>query len=205
MNRSAKRMHPLVQNLHLGYMRFVFLLICVLSATIYVQAQDLKIIFKNSETQAIIEQARINVFCGNKLIQLETNDSGIIFIPKQLARCKIVADAKGFDTKYNLIVEDSINIIYLVKRNTLLQDVVVTGQPKHILAEKSIYKVNVINTATLRQQAANTLADALATQSNFYTQQDNILGSTINMQGIGGQNIKILMNGVPMNGREMAI
>jgi outer membrane receptor for ferrienterochelin and colicins len=164
---------------------------------------QLSISITDQDTKTPISQAIINAYCTTKLQQFKTDTNGIAQIPMADKNCFFTIEAAGYDTKYNVLfgLQTSINIA-LEKKNTLLQDIVVTGQAKHVLAEKSMYKVNVINTATLRQQAANTLGDALATQNNFFKQQDNILGSTVNMQGIGGQNIKILLNGVPLNGRE---
>ncbi|MFM2191250.1 MAG: hypothetical protein RLZZ118_207 [Bacteroidota bacterium] len=159
-----------------------------------IQAED------NQEPIAI---AKVNAYCANKFTQFSSDSNGNVTISIAFKNCMFSVEAAGYDTKYNIEVGAAKFItIVLERRNTQLQDIVVTGQAKHVLAEKSIYKVNVINAATLRQQAANNLGDALATQNNFFKQNDNILGSSINMQGIGGQNIKILLNGVPMNGRE---
>jgi outer membrane receptor for ferrienterochelin and colicins len=159
-----------------------------------IQAED------NQEPIAI---AKVNAYCANKFTQFSSDSNGNVTVPMAFKNCMFSLEAAGYDTKYNIEVGATKFItIVLERRNTQLQDIVVTGQAKHVLAEKSIYKINVINAATLRQQAANNLGDALATQNNFFKQNDNILGSSINMQGIGGQNIKILLNGVPMNGRE---
>jgi outer membrane receptor for ferrienterochelin and colicins len=154
-------------------------------------------------TTTPITTAIVNKYCGNKLIQKRTDSNGIVQIGNTNGNCVFAVEAPGYDTKYNINFGGKTSIIiFLERKNTLLQDVVVTGQAKHVLAEKSIYKVNVINTALLKQLAANNLGDALVSQNNFFKQQDNVLGSTINMQGIGGQNVKILINGIPMNGRE---
>jgi outer membrane receptor for ferrienterochelin and colicins len=154
-------------------------------------------------TNTPITTAIVNEYCGNKLIQFRVDTNGIVLVDNNNKNCVFAIEAFGYDTKYNINFGSKTTLaIYLERKNTLLQDVVVTGQAKHVLAEKSIYKVNVINTATLKQIAANNLGDALASQNNFFKQQDNVLGSSINMQGIGGQNIKILINGIPVNGRE---
>jgi outer membrane receptor for ferrienterochelin and colicins len=149
-----------------------------------------------------IDQASLTSFCGTSTTQLQSNLFGWIQLLPTDQNCKYSIVAAGYDTKYNVQLKKDTNYIYLERKNTLLQDIVVTGQAKNIIAEKSIYKINVLNTNTLKNIAANNVAEALSTQSNFFLQQDNVLGSTMNMQGIGGQNIKILLNGIPVNGRE---
>jgi outer membrane receptor for ferrienterochelin and colicins len=37
---------------------------------------------------------------------------------------------------------------------------------------------------------------------NQFVSNDNLLGSSLNMGGIGSQNVKILLNGIPVMGRE---
>jgi outer membrane receptor for ferrienterochelin and colicins len=178
-----------------------FTIIAALAGAQQVRTLSMSII--DVDTKLPITTATINAYCTAKLQQFSTDTNGVATIPAADQACFFAIEAPGYDTKYNIIFGAQTQLfIYLDKKNTQLQDIVVTGQAKHVLAEKSMYKVNVINSATLRQQAANNLGDALATQNNFFKQQDNILGSTVNMQGIGGQNIKILVNGVPLNGRE---
>ncbi len=149
-----------------------------------------------------VAEASINSYCNNVTAQFVTNQFGWVKINAIDKSCKFSISASGFDTKYNVLLQKDTTYIFLERKNTMLQDIVVTGQVKNIIAEKSIYKIGVLNTNTLKNIAANNVADAINTQTNFFLQQDNILGSTINMQGIGGQNIKILLNGVPVNGRE---
>ena len=50
-------------------------------------------------------------------------------------------------------------------------------------------------------QAANNLKDLLEKQLNMSVTVDNILGSSVSIQGISGQNVKILIDGVPVIGR----
>merc|ERR1711965_356759 len=49
--------------------------------------------------------------------------------------------------------------------------------------------------------AAVTLKDVLVNQNNIRVAQDNVLGSSMSLQGMSGQNIKILIDGIPVIGR----
>lgn len=94
---------------------------------------------------------------------------------------------------YTLILEPSVSG---------LRDVVVTGQAGPVLAQQSIYKVNTINASQIAKLGAVTLNDVLNFELNNFVNNDNVLGSSVNMGGLSGQNIKILINGIPLTGRE---
>src|SRR5690606_31378648 len=64
----------------------------------------------------------------------------------------------------------------------------------------SVYRI--ISAADIRSQGAVNLQDALRNQIGINIGQDGVLGGTINMQGLSGDNVKILIDGLPVNGRE---
>jgi outer membrane receptor for ferrienterochelin and colicins len=135
--------------------------------------------------------------------QVQSNAQGLCVVAEPLLACSVSVTALGYETQYGLVLaQRSCDTIYCIKKNSQLQELVITGQPQKIAAEKSIYKVFSITEKTLKQQASVTLSDAINNELGFYRQQDNLLGSATNLGGIGGQNIKVLVNGVPVNGRE---
>lgn len=86
---------------------------------------------------------------------------------------------------------------------TPLSEVVVTGQYKPQSVKNSVYQVRVINADQIKMMAPSKLQDVLSTQLNIRFSQDNSTGgSNINMLGLSGQNVKILIDGVPMYGRQ---
>lgn len=87
-------------------------------------------------------------------------------------------------------------------KNERLDDVVITGQYGENSLKKSVYKVKVIDAKRIQQQGAFTLKDVLANEINIRINQDPALGSSMSLQGITGQSIKILVDGVPVIGRE---
>lgn len=88
------------------------------------------------------------------------------------------------------------------ERNLDLDELVVTGQYEVNSLSKSVQKVKVIDAKRIEQQGAFTLQHVLTNELNIRIIQDPILGSGIQLQGIGGNNIKILVDGVPVVGRE---
>ncbi len=83
-----------------------------------------------------------------------------------------------------------------------LNEVVVTGQYAPNTPERAVHKVRVIDAQQFQRMAANNLAEGLRNELNIRLQQDNILGSSLSMQGLGGENVKILIDGVPVIGRQ---
>lgn len=89
------------------------------------------------------------------------------------------------------------------KKIQQLQDVVVTGQYSPQSAKNSVYQVRVISAERIRKQAATKLQDVLNAELNVRFSQDLATGgSGISMLGLSGQYVKILIDGMPMAGRQ---
>lgn len=82
-----------------------------------------------------------------------------------------------------------------------LDQVVVTASFTPQKADKSIYNVKVIDSRKIELKAANNLADVLKDEVNFQVTYDPALGSGLKLKGLSGNNVKILIDGVPVIGR----
>jgi outer membrane receptor for ferrienterochelin and colicins len=65
----------------------------------------------------------------------------------------------------------------------------------------AVYPVKVIDEKVIQQRAVNNLEELLAGETNFRFKSDLIIGSGLQIGGIGSENIKILVDGVPVIGR----
>ena len=88
--------------------------------------------------------------------------------------------------------------INLTPSNTTIEEVVITGQYEPTEIKKSVYKVKILGSKTIQQRGAVNLRDVLAQEMNARIIHDNILGSNIILQGLSGQNVKILQDGIPL-------
>src|SRR5262245_32065041 len=80
-----------------------------------------------------------------------------------------------------------------------LGDVVVTGQYKPQSVKNSVYQVRVINNERIRLSGATNVQQVLNNQLGFRFSNDNTLGTTdVELMGMSGRNVKILLDGVPM-------
>ena len=83
-----------------------------------------------------------------------------------------------------------------------LNQVVVTGQYTANSPEKSIHKIKIIDRKQMDSRGVVNLSDALEFETNLRIGQDNALGSSASVQGISGENVKIMIDGVPVVGRQ---
>jgi outer membrane receptor for ferrienterochelin and colicins len=81
------------------------------------------------------------------------------------------------------------------------EDVVITAQYAPTDSKSAIHKVRVIKSADILKRNANDLGELLSLESNISVSNDLILGSSLSLQGVSGQNIKIMIDGVPVIGR----
>ena len=96
-------------------------------------------------------------------------------------------------------ISDSLN-----KTNTLnktIKEVVITGQLESTSVDNSVHKIRIIDGKTINSGLYHNLADIIQKQLNINLFEDNVLGSSIALQGISGQNVKILIDNVPVIGR----
>ncbi len=80
-----------------------------------------------------------------------------------------------------------------------LEELIVTGQYKPQTLKKSVYQIKVINSERIKQSSATNVQQVLNNQVGFRFAADNTLGTTdVQLMGMSGRNVKILLDGVPM-------
>lgn len=138
---------------------------------------------------------------------LTGNDQGIITLSHSFVDTisyQVTLQGFGFE-KYSQRLSGAeirrLHTIYLVPANVNLNEVVITAQYEPTVAERSVQKIKVIDKEKITQMGAVNLRDVLSNQLNVRLEQDNILGSGMSLQGISGENVKILVDGVPLIGR----
>lgn len=83
-----------------------------------------------------------------------------------------------------------------------LEDVVVTAQYAPTDSRNAIQDIRTIKREVIERRGANNLEQLLQQEPNIRISQDLILGSSLSLGGISGQNVKILLDGVPVIGRQ---
>lgn len=85
---------------------------------------------------------------------------------------------------------------------TSLENVVITAQYAPTDSRNSLHEIRTIDRATIERRGATNLEQLLNQEINIRISQDLVLGSSISMLGIDGQNVKIMIDGVPVIGRQ---
>ncbi|WP_262245456.1 TonB-dependent receptor plug domain-containing protein [Parapedobacter soli] len=84
-------------------------------------------------------------------------------------------------------------------RTKALDEVVVTGQYEPQSIKNSVYRVRTITNDQIRLRASTTVENILNTQLGMRFSNDLTLGETdIQLMGMSGQNVKVLVDGVPL-------
>ena len=135
-----------------------------------------------------------------------SNKLGEITIPEASIQYPVVlwASHLNFTPYVDSLYNNSSNTsaIQLTPAIRTLDEVVVTGQYEPQSAENSVYKIKSINKLQIESRGATNLEDVLSTSMNIRLNNDPSTGSTsLSMQGISGENIKVLIDGVPMTGK----
>ncbi len=130
-----------------------------------------------------------------------SNTKGLATLPVS-GRCTLHIKKLGYVTyTAQTEIQQPVTTIQLQRDNIDMKDVVVTGQAIATTTQQSINTIKVIDRKKIDEMGAVNLRDALTNQLNVRLQQDNVLGSSASIQGVGGQGIKILVDGVPVIGR----
>ncbi|KAF0200579.1 MAG: iron complex outermembrane recepter [Bacteroidetes bacterium] len=107
----------------------------------------------------------------------------------------------GFQAYNDTLFPGKGETISLLPEVFSLDEIVVTAQYNPGSADRSLYRVNVINQLQLRRSAATDLTGLLRNQMNIRFSQDASLGTGMTLQGLSGEHVKILVDGVPVIGR----
>ncbi|MEN8794966.1 MAG: Plug domain-containing protein, partial [Flavobacteriales bacterium] len=132
--------------------------------------------------------------------QTITNGNGLFFIDTAWKEVRLRLKHISYQTKFTSVSAIN-NKVTLYLDQTELTDFVVTGQYAPSSDENTSHKVRVIDSKRIEAQGAVTLQELMEQEMNIRVSQDNVLGASMSVQGLSGENVKILIDGVPVVGR----
>ena len=181
--------------------RFLNLLIIILIPLLVTgQKPQITILDQESGKPIIYANVCFESFDKQKVCMMVTDDQGKIPNPVD-SQALIAVTFVGYRTLRDTVNPGESKTLFLEPAILNMEGVVITGQYTPGRTDKSIYRVKVIGPAEMESQAAVNLQEILATQLNVKMTHDAALGSKMKLQGIGGENVKILVDGVPVIGR----
>ena len=175
-----------------------------LAKSIDLFAQEKSVCVIDSNTGSPVMFANVCIETPGKNIYKVTDQNGRFSYTADYPLV-IVISSIGYKTLRHTLHAGSDSIINLTPALFDLDEVVVTGQMSPRKSDQSIYKVSVINKQQIEQKAATNLTGLLNNELNINLSQDGILGRTLSIRGLDGEHIKILIDGVPVVGRQNGI
>ncbi|MDH5397450.1 MAG: TonB-dependent receptor [Cyclobacteriaceae bacterium] len=82
-----------------------------------------------------------------------------------------------------------------------LEEIVITAQYTPELIKASVYPIKVIDQNEIRARGATNLRELLYHELNLQLEQKSVFGASPEVQGVARENVKILIDGVPVIGR----
>ena len=183
------------------FVKLIGMMVLLLSVgEIFGQQGTIKII--DSKSKEAIPFATV-CFQGLKTVTLKQAVSDMDGkVPNDIKETsKIAITYVGYETLLDTIEPGVSTTLLLIPAVMNMSEFVVTGQFKPEKADKSIYKINVINSRQIERKAATNLTDLLSTESHVRISQGGVMGANLSFMGLTGENVKILVDGVPVIGR----
>ena len=133
-----------------------------------------------------------------------TDNEGEVKVPSfpypMIRKVNLIGFVQHIDTVKT--VSEAVAGIQMKSANVNFDEVTVTGSYIPGYQSNSVYNIDVINSKEIEQRAANNVKDLLSQEMNVNIANDGVLGSSMSIQGTGGQNVKFLIDGVPVIGRQ---
>ena len=173
----------------------------ILGLTFSVEAQNNVRVYDAETLEPLpFAHVRLTEIRSDKTLQTITDERGSFEIPFQ-EETRIELSYVGYQKLDKNIQPKRSTILYAFALVTKVEEVVVTANPTETNTKESMYEVRVIDKEELQQRAAVNLSDALMNELNMQISRDGVLGSQVNLQGLGGNNVKVMIDGVPVIGR----
>jgi len=171
-----------------------------------------------AQTSIVVFDSKSNTALPNTHVEIQsTSDGNILFsgacnkagrvtvdkLPIYSDSVLLAISHIGYTTQSHTLkaLEPSMSFLLDVSLESL-GEVVITGQYAPSNVNDAVQNVRVIDKEKIASMTAVNLEDVLQNELNIRIEQDAQLGSSLSMQGITGQNVKIMIDGVPIIGRQ---
>jgi outer membrane receptor for ferrienterochelin and colicins len=115
---------------------------------------------------------------------------------------KVTIYSKGYNTQFVVVYPNTKYTIQLQRSYYVIDEVIVTDIHSKKSINNTVLNISKISAEKIEELGAVDLRDALAFENNIRMSRDNAIGSSgLTMMGIGGDNVKLLIDGVPVIGR----
>jgi len=177
-----------------------FFLLNIIIYPVFSQESIIKVLSEGSNEPLPFSNVCIESINGKDKVFVATDAGGKIRI-NITQKSLIAVSYVGFEYKIDTIYPGQNKSIFLKPSAYTTEEMVVSAQYQPVKADQSIYKIDVISINRLDQRKATNVSELLAAQPYIKINHDGALGSKISMNGLTGEHIKILVDGIPVIGR----
>lgn len=180
---------------------FSFLVIAMLTM-FNIYGQQAVITLQDAKTGEAVPFAHVcfESLDGGEQFHGLTNDTGEVNNLAQ-TESKVAITFVGYETLFDTILPGESKTYAFEPAIFNMNEVVVTAQYTPQRVDKSIYKVKVIGARQIEEKAANNLTELFNDELGIRINQDGALGSSMSIRGLSGENVKFLIDGIPVIGR----
>jgi len=176
--------------------RILFIFI-ILSTWSFAQTVQVK-----SAVDSSFVQAKISILKNEQPTQIIHSDkSGKFELPTTEQGTFLEITAPNFESRVLPYSSSFPSVIFLQVKNQRIDEMVVTGQMQQTSIGNAVQTVRIISSKKIEQMGAQNLTQLFKNELNIQLSNDQILGTGMSLQGISGENVKILVDGVPIIGR----
>lgn len=165
-------------------------------------SQEKKVVVQDKFSRLPVGSAHIQLrdLSGKMIAKTTSDQKGEIVLHRELPLI-ISVSCLSYKPYCDSISGPDNDTILLSPDYYQLDHVVVTGQFRPQPVDKSIYKIDVIDNRQIQLKAANNMGDLLRTNLSFQYRPEGVLGDFLKIRGLSGENIKVLIDGMPITGR----
>lgn len=178
---------------------WLIIFVCVLFVNGKSQPQ-VNIVVRNASDSVAISDATVTIYHAD-VIQINTNVDGIVSLSVEIPTSVKIFKGGYRSQTVKLISKHTVVYLQPLIVDLTAIEIKSTGLYYQTVSE-SAYQIKLIDKKQIEQKAGATLNDVLLTQPGIRISQDPILGGNLQLNGLGGQNVKLMVDGIPINGRE---
>lgn len=187
-----------------AYYYALFLLFCVLffSQNTFAQSK-IQVLDKESKQPLFLTHIKFTCVSGlekNKFKWIVSDENGFAMNPFK-DTTNVYISFVGFETKSIILLPHQTKKVVLKPSAFGLEEMVVSAHFVPVELHKSIYEVKTIGKEKIAEKGATNLRETLNNELSFKTNNGHVNETAINLNGLTGNHVKFMVDGVPVEGR----
>lgn len=179
--------------------RSLYIAFILVFSALELTAQEQTLLRINSKGKAL---EGVEVFLAENQSLNRTNVKGEVQLQLKGSSSVIWLYKQGFKYQADSIKAGEQKVIELISLETQLREVVITDFQSNASLGESVLNVRKVSLEQIEAQSAQNIEQALSHQAMLRSNRDNALNmNSKKIMGLGGENVKVLIDGVPMIGR----